>query len=102
MNRQKVDVFLGDIIKNVGYHEKGVDVKIAVDILVGAYENLYDRLLLLSSDTDLLPAIDKATEMGKEIQYIGFSHNPSYGMIKRSKSSKLLSKEDLASFFRKE
>ena len=36
------------------FHEKGVDVNIAVDMLVATYENLCDRLILVSSDTDLL------------------------------------------------
>jgi len=47
------------------YHEKGVDVNIAVDILVGVYEDICDRIILVSSDTDLLPAISKAKEKVK-------------------------------------
>lgn len=41
------------------WDEKGVDVHIAVAILVAAYENLADRIILVSSDTDLIPAIAK-------------------------------------------
>ena len=56
---------LGYLMKNVGvYHEKGVDVNIAVDMLVATYENLCDRIILVSSDTDLLPAVKKAREKG--------------------------------------
>jgi uncharacterized LabA/DUF88 family protein len=51
-------------------------VKLAVDILVAAYENLCNRVYLVSSDTDLLPAIKKAQEKGKKIEYVGFSHKP--------------------------
>lgn len=33
----------GYLMENNGrYHEKGVDVQIAVDLLVGAYDDLYD------------------------------------------------------------
>ena len=39
------------------YKEKGTDVKIAVDLIVGAVDNLYDTAILVSSDTDLIPAI---------------------------------------------
>src|SRR3990167_8267686 len=41
------------------FYEKGVDVKLAVDIVVGAYENLYDVAIIVSSDTDLIPAVQK-------------------------------------------
>jgi len=81
------------------YHEKGVDVQIASDILIGAYENLYDTAILVSSDTDLIPALAKAREKEKKIEYIGFSHKPSYGLITHSDIRRLLTKEDVEQFF---
>jgi uncharacterized LabA/DUF88 family protein len=81
------------------YHEKGVDVQIASDILIGAYENLYDTAILVSSDTDLIPALAKAREKEKKIEYIGFSHKPSYGLITHSDIRRLLTKEDIEQFF---
>ena len=83
------------------YHEKGVDVNIAVDLLVATYENLCDKLIVVSSDTDLLPAIEKAKEKGKIVEYIGFSHKPSVAMVARCSSSRLLTKEDVEEFVRK-
>ena len=54
---------LGYLLKSDGkFHEKGVDVNIAVDILVATYENICDRIIIVSSDTDLLPAVKKAKE----------------------------------------
>jgi len=91
-------IFLGYILKSDSHHEKGVDVKIAVDLLVGAYEDLYDTAVLVSSDTDLLPAIDKARSLGKEIEYIGFGHKPSFAMLKHCSCSRLLIKSDLLPF----
>ncbi len=38
--------------------EKGVDVKLATDLIVGAVDNQYDTAILISSDSDLIPAID--------------------------------------------
>lgn len=90
---------LGYLMKNDGvYHEKGVDVNIAVDILVGTYEDLCDRIILVSSDTDLIPAVNKAREKGKIVEYVGFSHKPSVAMVARCSESHLLKKEDLSSF----
>lgn len=90
---------LGYLLKSDGdWHEKGVDVNIAVDILVAAYENICDRIIIVSSDTDLLPAIKKAREKNKIIEYIGFSHARSYAMINNCSSYHLLKKEDLTPF----
>ena len=97
-----VKTSLGYILKTDGYHEKGVDVQIAVDLLIGAYENLWDKVILVSSDTDLLPAIRKARELGKTVEYVGFSHKPSFALIRYASLSKLLSREDLLPFAGKE
>lgn len=92
---------LGYLLKSGGkFREKGVDVNIAVDMLVATYENLCDRIVLISSDTDLLPAIKKAKEKGKMVEYIGFSHKVSVAMVVNCSKSRLLTKEDLLPFIR--
>ena len=54
--------------------EKGIDVKLAVDLIIGAMDDKYDTAILVSSDTDLTPAIDTViNRFGKKIEYIGFS-----------------------------
>lgn len=89
----------GYLMKNDGvFHEKGVDVQIAVDILVGAYEDRYDTAIVLSSDTDLIPAMKKAKAIGKQIIYVGFSHQPSLALQTCANLSRLLLKEDLDNF----
>lgn len=89
----------GYIMKNDGvYHEKGVDVNLAVDLLVGAYDNLYDSAILVSSDTDLIPAIKKVRFLKKEVEYIGFAHQPSFGLQRFATLSRLLIKEDIEKF----
>lgn len=99
LQKQGWQMGLGHMLKTDDYHEKGVDVLIAVDLLAGAHENKYDVAILVSSDTDLIPAIEKVRLMKKKIEYIGFSHKPSYGLIKNSDVRKLLTREDLAPFF---
>lgn len=96
LKQHRVKYTLGYLLKNNGkYHEKGVDVQIAVDILVATYENLCDRIIIVSSDTDLEPAIKKAREKGKIVEYVGFSHKPSVAMVSFCSESTLLKKEDL-------
>lgn len=92
---------LGYLLKSDGkFHEKGVDVNMAVDIVAGALKDQYDHFILVSSDTDLLPAIKVAKEAGKTIEYIGFSHQPSLAMVANCSESRLLKKEDLLPFVR--
>jgi len=99
LKKHKITYSLGYLMKSDGkYHEKGVDVNIAVDMLVATYENLSDRLILVSSDTDLLPAIAKAKEKGKFVEYVGFSHKPSVALVATCLASRLLTKEDLEKF----
>ncbi len=93
---------LGHMLKTQGYHEKGVDMQIAVDILAGAYEDTYDAVLLVSSDTDLIPALERMRTKGKRVEYVGFSHKPSYGLITHSDIRRSLAKEDIERFLRKD
>lgn len=92
---------LGYLLKSDGkMREKGVDVNMAVDILVATYENLCDRIILVSSDTDLLPAIKKAKEKRKIIEYIGFSHKISVALVTNCTETTLLKKDDLLPFIK--
>ncbi len=100
---QNIKLTKGYLMKSNGsYHEKGVDVSIAVDLLVGAYEDLYDTALLLSSDTDLIPAIQKIKNLGKKLQYIGFKHAPSMALINHCTFFKLLRYQELLPFIKKD
>ena len=102
LKKHKIDYSLGYLLKSDGvFHEKGVDVNMAVDILVEAYEKRCDRIILVSSDTDLIPAIKKAKEKGKTVEYIGFSYLPSVALVANCSESRLLKKEDIEKFFSK-
>ena len=78
--------------------EKGTDVKIAVDLIVGAVDNLYDTAILVSSDTDLIPAIKYIRYKRKKLEYVGFSHAPSFGIQKYANFSRLLLPSDIEKF----
>ncbi len=70
---QKVVIKKGFMLKTKGvYHEKGVDVRIATDIIRGALKNEYDTCYVISSDSDILPAIEDAMEAGKTLVYVAF------------------------------
>lgn len=84
---------------NSRIREKGVDVKLSVDLVIGAADNLYDTAIVISSDTDLIPAIRYSIKAkGKNIEYVGFASNPSFGMLKESSVGRVFSKTDLIPF----
>jgi len=77
---QEVKDSRGKILK-VNFKEKGVDVRIAVDMVSMAYMKKYDVIVLCSSDSDLQPAVAEARRMGTEIIYLGFSVDPNRGFM---------------------
>ena len=102
LQKNKFRYCFGYLMKSDGvYHEKGVDVQMAVDIVSSAYEKHCQRIILVSSDTDLAPAIKKARSKGMIIEYIGFSHNPSVAMVSFCSDSRLLTKDEIAKFIEK-
>ena len=69
---------LGYLLKSNGKYHKGVDVQMAVDMMEAAYKDLCDRIILVSSDTDLEPAIRKVREQGKLWSMWGFPISPAW------------------------
>lgn len=48
--------------------EKGIDVLVALDIAIGARDDRYDVAVVVSADTDLIPAIEVALQAGKRVE----------------------------------
>ena len=89
----------GRVIYDKGkIREKGTDVKIAIDLVIGAADDIYDTAILVSSDTDLIPALKYIKYKDKKLEYVGFSHAPSLGMQKFADLSILLLVEDIERF----
>jgi len=54
------------------YVEKAVDVKLAINLVMMARNNDYDVAYLITSDSDLVPAVDMVRDIGKEVVYVYF------------------------------
>jgi len=100
-------------IKFERLREKGVDVKLATDLIVGAVDNQYDTAIIVSSDSDLVPAIDWVRHRKKKkVEYIGFSipdeinpkksTNPLISLIKKTDIKRILIKSDLSPFIKQD
>lgn len=80
---QKVD-------DKVVFREKGVDVKIAVDVVSLACDKKLETAVLCSSDSDLQPAIKELREREVEVVYLGFETSPNKGLAYTANRTVLL------------
>ena len=53
--------------------EKGIDVLLAVDVVRGAYMDEFDTAVVVSADTDLIPALREALRVGKRVETASWS-----------------------------
>ncbi len=103
LQQQHIAVILGNLIQHPdkSFHEKGVDVRIAVEMIRLAREDKYDMGYLLSSDTDLVPAVEEVRSFSKRVVYVGVSKGQSFGLTKASNNTILLRDEDIIPYFPK-
>lgn len=62
------------------FREKGVDVRIGVDLVSLACDKKLETAILCSSDSDLQPAIAELKKRDVEVVYLGFETNPNRGL----------------------
>lgn len=66
--------------RTLTFKEKGVDVKIAVDMINLAHGNELKTAIICSSDSDLQPAIKSLKQNKIERIYLGFEYSPNKGL----------------------
>ncbi|MBI5222488.1 MAG: NYN domain-containing protein [Candidatus Magasanikbacteria bacterium] len=100
LQAQGMAIITGQLIQHPdrSYHEKGVDVRLAVEMIRFARQNQYDQAFLISSDTDLVAAVEEVKSFGKSVQYVGIAHGQSFGLSKVCSDVRLLRPEDVKSF----
>jgi uncharacterized LabA/DUF88 family protein len=95
LRHQQIDIVKGYLLERDGrYFEKGVDVRLAVDIVSLAQAKKYDVGIVISSDTDLIPAMQQAQVHKREIMHVGFEHQPSLALIRYADRSRLLTRAE--------
>lgn len=66
------------------FQEKGVDVGLAIDLVSDTILGKTKKIALLSSDTDLLPALQIIKDKNIDVTYISFSGQATVSLIKAS------------------
>lgn len=54
--------------------EKGIDVKLAADVLFGAFSEQYDTAILVTNDTDFIHVVKQVQQLRRKVQNAGFAH----------------------------
>jgi len=101
LQQQNIIITLGQVIRHPGktYHEKGVDVRLAVEMIRFARQDKYDIAYLVSSDTDLVAEVEEVQSIGKDVQYVGIPKGQSFGLSKIANDVRLLRGEEIEQFF---
>ncbi len=82
------------------FKEKGVDVKIAVDMIVNACDKRVDQIILGSSDSDLQPAIEEVKARKVSCVYLGFESQPNKGLTYKTDRTILIRNSEVTEFVR--
>lgn len=94
--RGQVEVVNGKEI--LVFREKGVDVKIAVDMVGLSCDKKVKEIILCSSDSDLQPAIEEVKRRKVNCIYVGFEVNPNKGLSYTTKRTILIRNSEVMEF----
>ena len=83
------------------FKEKGVDVKLAVDMITLACDNKLKTAIIGSSDSDLQPAIKELKDRKIERIYLGFEDNPNKGLTYTTNRTILIRNSEVLEFLGK-
>ena len=81
------------------YTIKGDDINLALDMLNDAWEDKYDKAILISGDGDFAPLLSFVKKKNKRIQVITFEEIVSKNLINESNSFLFLNKKLINKFF---
>ncbi len=80
------------------FKEKGVDVKMAVDMVTYACEKKAKTIIMGSSDSDLQPAIAEVRSRKVECIYLGFEAQPNKGISYTTSRTILMRNSEILEF----
>lgn len=84
----------------VVFVEKGVDVRIAVDMVVQAYETKNTHFVIVSSDSDVIPALRVIKNQGHKITYVGYKNMLNKAIVAHADSTITYSKSDIINSYK--
>ena len=86
--------------KTLTFKEKGVDVKIAVDMITAACNKQLKTAIIGSSDSDLQPAIKGLKDQGVQCIYLGFELQSNRGLSFTTNRTILIRNSEVKEFYK--
>jgi uncharacterized LabA/DUF88 family protein len=78
-----LELRLGRIVQHNGQKvEKGVDVRLASDMVFYASKDFYDVAIVVTEDQDFAPAMASVKELGKHVELALFSDGQNRDMLR--------------------
>lgn len=86
--------------EKVAFKEKGVDVRLAIDIMAHVCDKKVKTVFLASSDSDMIPVVREVQKRGASVVYVGFSTQPNHGLIATCNETILFRDEEIIDIFK--
>lgn len=83
------------------FKEKGVDVRMAVDMITLAYNKKLTTAIIASSDSDLQPVIRELRSQKVQRTYLGFESSPNKGLTFTTNRTILIRDSEVREFVKK-
>jgi uncharacterized LabA/DUF88 family protein len=80
------------------YVEKGVDMRVGIDMLSAAAKKMYDTAILVSGDGDLAEAVRAVKELGLHVEVAAFVKGKAYELTQMADLNRELTPADLQPF----
>lgn len=87
--------------EGVVFQEKGVDVRIAVDMVKLAYETKNMHFVIASSDSDIIPALRVVTEKGHKITYVAMTGSLNKAIAAHANNTVTFTRQDIINSYKK-
>lgn len=81
------------------FQEKGVDVRMAVDIILDSQQKYVSKQVLVSSDTDLIPAVKFAMKNVEEFIYVGFVDKITLALSREASETQTIRDQEIVEAF---
>ncbi len=80
-------------------HEKGVDVRLATDMVLAAVKDKVPHIVVLSSDADMLPALEVVHHAGTKITYLCFAEDLNQAVAAEADDTRTYTRDDVIAIY---
>lgn len=84
---------------HVRWAEKGVDMRMGIDMLLAASKDLYDTAILVTGDGDLAEAVRAVKGLGRHVEVVSFERGRAYELVQVADVFREITADDISPYF---